>query len=111
VTSCSRFWPVLRNDSYMDQKLQINAPVNHPSYDGHFPGNPVVPGVVLLELIVEALARGAPRAISHVKFHRALKPGDAFGLDWEAAGERLKFRCDRAGELIAEGALIFGAPG
>jgi 3-hydroxymyristoyl/3-hydroxydecanoyl-(acyl carrier protein) dehydratase len=94
----------------VDRNSKILAPLNHPSYDGHFPGNPVVPGVVLLELIVEAMARGAPRSLSRVKFQRAVKPGEAIELAWESIGDSVSFRCERGGELLAEGVFGYGAP-
>jgi hypothetical protein len=64
---------------------------------------------VLLELVVQALARGAPRTIPRVKFHRTLGPGDVFDLEWQIVGDQLEFRCERAHELIAEGVMIFRA--
>jgi len=93
----------------MDDHSTIIAPLDHPCYAGHFPGNPVVPGVLLLELIVEALGRGAPRAIASAKFHRVLKPGERFELTWKSAGEQSIFRCTRGPELLADGTLEFGA--
>jgi 3-hydroxymyristoyl/3-hydroxydecanoyl-(acyl carrier protein) dehydratase len=65
--------------------------------------------VVLLELVVVALARGAPSMIPRVKFHRALKPGDVFDLEWELVADRLEFRCEHADGLVAEGAIICSA--
>lgn len=84
--------------------------MNHPCYTGHFPDNPVVPGVLLLDLIVAALARGQPRAVSSVKFRRALRPGESCELQWKSAGGEVTFRCERAGELVAEGTLRYDLP-
>ena len=88
--------------------VEIDVPLNHPCYAGHFPGRPILPGVVLLELIVDRIARGAPRAIPAVKFQRALVPGEAFTLRWKDGGERVSFRCESGGEPVAEGTIEFG---
>jgi len=93
----------------MDDKVSLTTPLNHPSYAGHFPGNPVIPGVLLLDLVVNALGRGAPSAIVGVKFHRALKPGESFELTWKSAGAMSRFRCTRDAALLADGSLEFGA--
>jgi 3-hydroxymyristoyl/3-hydroxydecanoyl-(acyl carrier protein) dehydratase len=95
----------------MDQETRIQTPLEHPCYAGHFPGNPIVPGVVLLDLIVEALGRGAPRLLGSVKFHRAVRPGDAFTLRWQSSGEKLNFRGVDGEQLLVEGTASFGAAG
>jgi 3-hydroxyacyl-[acyl-carrier-protein] dehydratase len=92
-----------------DSSRTIDAPLDHPCYAGHFPGNPVVPGVLLLELVVDALGRGAPSAVVSAKFHRVLKPGDRFTVEWKSAESLATFRCLRDSELLAEGTLEFGS--
>lgn len=88
---------------------KIVAPLTHPCYAGHFPGSPVLPGVVLLELVAEQVGRGVPSSIPSVKFQRALSPGETFSLRWKHDGARVVFRCDIDGEPVAEGTLGFGA--
>ena len=57
--------------------LKISS--RHPSLAGHFPGNPVVPGVVLLSEVIRALAQHLGRPVSvtgfpNVKFASPLLP-------------------------------------
>jgi 3-hydroxyacyl-[acyl-carrier-protein] dehydratase len=93
----------------MELLADLCAPLSHPCYDGHFPGRPILPGVMLVELVVERIGRGAPRAIPALKFQRPLAPGDAFTLRWESDGDRVSFRCHSGEERVAEGILEFGA--
>ena len=93
-----------------DLEASIKAPLDHPCYAGHFPGNPIVPGVLLLELVVEALGRGPPCVLGNVKFHRAVKPGQSITLRYKQAGAQLSFRCLSGAQLLVEGSLTFDRP-
>ena len=82
----------------------------HPSLAGHFPGNPIVPGVVILEEVIEALMATCKVrrivGVPWVKFLAPLGPDQAFvvGFDRTAPG-RIGFRCIRDGQLCARGML------
>nr|WP_306673709.1 hydroxymyristoyl-ACP dehydratase [Tahibacter caeni] len=73
---------------------------------GHFPGNPVVPGVVVLEQVAGALQRRDGRQIAgfrQVKFVAPLLPQQTARLELDLIDTRLRFRVLRDGELIASG--------
>ncbi len=75
-------------------------PAGHPALPGHFPGNPVVPGVVLLEQVLRA-AGVQQRAVRlpAVKFHAPLLPEEEFVIRIE----KQKFTVHRGETLIASG--------
>ncbi len=72
------------------QALRV-IPATHPSLAGHFPGAPIVPGVVLLDEIADALKEWRPGAqlasIRTVKFLQPVKPGQPFTVSLSAASE------------------------
>ena len=81
---------------------------DHPALDGHFPGHPVVPGVVILDAVVAALARHGQHlvALETVRFVSPLGPGEAITVEAsEAADHRVRFACRAADRVIARGSL------
>lgn len=88
--------------------MQFAVAHDHPSLPGHFPGRPVVPGVVVLERVVEAIeaAHGPLGALRlpQVKFVQPLLPGEPADIAIEALdARRWRFRVTRDGIAIASG--------
>jgi 3-hydroxymyristoyl/3-hydroxydecanoyl-(acyl carrier protein) dehydratase len=93
----------------------FTIPPDHPCLPGHFPGRPVVPGVVVLERVLDAIEAAygpLPQlTLPQVKFLQPLLPGERAEIEFEACPERSrrgvashwKFRVLRDGALLASG--------
>lgn len=89
-----------------------------PCLVGHFPGNPIVPGVVVLERVIEAVAAQSGRRVAGIqrcKFAGPLRPGEACAIEWAPQDGALRFVCSGSGGVLARGLLTLAkepeAPG
>jgi 3-hydroxyacyl-[acyl-carrier-protein] dehydratase len=85
---------------------------DHPSLPGHFPGAPLVPGVVILDEVVAALAEWRQNSqlsgIRNVKFLAPLKPEQPFTILLSATRKNtaeVSFCCRAQERVIVEGRL------
>ena len=95
----------------MSKLVALEIAADHPSFPGHFPGRPILPGVVLLD---EALRRIeadckldlARCLIAAVKFQGIVHPGDALLLEHESGPDgTVRFTIRSAGNPVATGML------
>jgi 3-hydroxyacyl-[acyl-carrier-protein] dehydratase len=96
-------------------RTSFAIPVDHPALPGHFPGSPVVPGVVVLDQVLKSMEQWTARPVHvsglrQVKFHTPLLPAEQADVTLELAGETLRFQVTRAELMIAQGTFVLGAP-
>ena len=101
-----------------------NVTINDYFFKGHFPGHPVMPGVIIIEamaqvggvmMLVPEENRGKLAffmAINNVKFRKPVVPGDQLVLEVEAVKVKSKTGQVRAralveGKVVAEADLMF----
>src|ERR1700746_2307456 len=94
----------------MNFEISRAIPADHPSLAGHFPGAPVVPGVVILDEVAAALAEWRPgwqlTGVRAVKFLLPLKPAQSFTVCLiPANGDQTEvdFFCSVEDRTIVEG--------
>lgn len=94
--------------------MPLRIAPSHPALPGHFPGRPVVPGVVLLDRVLDATEQWLGRAVrlrslKQAKFVAPLLPEQDAQIELRLQGEELRFAVTRNGESIAQGSMSIDA--
>lgn len=115
-------YPILLVDRVIacdDEKRIVgikNVSVNEPFFQGHFPGTPVMPGVLQLEAMAQTagillkrvggINEGLPffMAIDKAKFRRVVKPGDQMRIEIELTKVRSRTARFQA-KVLVDGTL------
>jgi 3-hydroxyacyl-[acyl-carrier-protein] dehydratase len=87
---------------------QFSVANDHPSLPGHFPGSPLVPGVMLLEQVALALRAWRGERLARVldaKFMAPLLPGQRAQVSLTQTQGRVRFEIRRDDELLARGSI------
>ena len=74
----------------MSESVHWTVPVDHPAFAGHFPGTPIVPGVLLLDRTVQVISEAtglAPDALTirSVKFLSPVGPEETVVIEHRVA--------------------------
>ncbi|AXI84519.1 beta-hydroxyacyl-ACP dehydratase [Xylella taiwanensis] len=93
--------------------MEFFIPKTHPCLPGHFPGFPIVPGVLVLEHVLHALQVREGRLtgirLPQVKFLRPLLPEQHARIELEGTMPRWRFRVCCAQHLLASGEIVAGS--
>ena len=92
-----------------------NVTINEPFFQGHFPGRPVMPGVLILEAMAQAGGVLAFKSLGHVarpivyltgvdqaKFRKPVVPGDQLRFEIDVVKKRPPFWKMRARAFVVE---------
>lgn len=94
--------------------MHFTIPADHPALPGHFPGQPIVPGVVLLDRVIEAIEAShgplPPLRLPQVKFLQPLLPGQSAQVQLQGDAPRWRFRVLRGDTVLASGEVVAGSP-
>jgi predicted hotdog family 3-hydroxylacyl-ACP dehydratase len=94
----------------------LAVPPGGACFEGHFPGRPILPGVVLLDLVLHALAgperHAAPlRGITFARLRQLVSPGDRLELVARSLDDgQVRIDVRRGQELVANAQLELGTP-
>ena len=95
----------------------VEFSLEHPALRGHFPGNPIVPAVLLLDEVLSRLESASIPSVSpgssrgwrvgNAKFHRPVRPGESLALELATAADgSVRFVLSCSGALVAQGTLL-----
>ena len=90
---------------------QLYISAAHPAFAGHFPGQPLLPGVSLLAEVLEAVLRepalarrvGRSPRLGVVKFLAPVRPGATLTLQFDDTATALRFEVRSTEHLVASG--------
>ncbi len=100
----------------MNKATQWIIPPDHPAFAGHFPGKPILPGVVLLDAALQIIADDSGIAldtctISSVKFLSTACPGDELIIHHSVSSSgTIRFDIVAGMRKVASGSVILESP-
>ena len=100
----------------MNNTTHWTVPVDHPAFAGHFPGTPILPGVILLDTVIHSIAAATGIAldlceISSVKFLSPANPGNELAIHHTImANGTIRFDIEVGMRKIASGSILMRSP-
>ena len=81
-------------------EVEVDVDPALPAFVGHFPGNPILAGAAVLDLVARATTiawpeLGVPTSIARAKFTAPVKPGDALRIGLQRRANEITFTVER----------------
>lgn len=92
-------------------KLDLHIAADHPTGAGHFPGNPIIPGALLLAEVLHSIGdavgmRFVSCNVKLAKFLYPVRPGDRVEIEYSCSAQGVvDFKCAVAGTRVLSGAI------
>ena len=93
--------------------VERTFPSDHAAAQGHFPGNPIIPGALLLSETLRTIETSlgktlCPYQIRSAKFIRPVRPGERVSIDFSGRDEkRISFSCKVGATLVLAGEVVW----
>lgn len=95
---------------------RVSVPGDSPWFSGHFPDNPILPGIAQLHLTAEVIARSTGehvsiQRVSRVKFKRIVRPDEPLDIRATASDtdRSYTFRITHQAEEVCSGSMLLAA--
>ena len=100
---------VLRRESGTEELFVLTPEPDNPAFLGHFPGDPILPGVIQVDWAI----LGDFKGLSNLKFTSIIRPGECLELHLalDRPAGRLEFRYDGPLDRKSSGMVIFSIAG
>lgn len=97
---------------------QVVIPEGSPWFQGHFPGNPLLPGIAQLHLVMDAIRATQGDAVcltglKRVRFKRIIRPEETIDITVDPVPDKpglYRFQLTIEGEIACSGLVLTGPP-
>lgn len=94
-------------------RAEIQVPAESPWFDGHFPGEPVLPGLAQISMVFDVIQKASEdqwraSSVSRVRFKRIIRPEDRFeviAVPLKKEADGFSFRIQIKGDLVCNGVM------
>jgi 3-hydroxymyristoyl/3-hydroxydecanoyl-(acyl carrier protein) dehydratase len=97
---------------------QVSIPADSPWFQGHFPGDPMLPGIAQLHLVMDAIRASLGRGVrlvglKRVRFKRVIRPEETIEIAAEPVPDKpgmIRFQLMIDGENACSGLMLTDPP-